>query len=461
MISILSHVMGTPQAGIGKVIVGEAPKPDNRETVDMTACVFFDGTGNNRTNTELRMAARLANSQAQYAVVEGRAVKLKDSYVCFYSNVAIMEYMTKINDPTTEVSYYTEGIGTENGLDDDTLGSGFGMGTTGVPAKVTKGITEVTKRITKAFEDSDKKLGKLTVNVFGFSRGAAAARHFVARRGGTNFPQYTSLSESLSIPAAAITVHFVGLFDTVSSYGGERHRTLAGQIYNKLVHKSFDDDVKELHLALGGEAAQVVQFTAADEYRKNFASTNILSSVRASVGLEVRLPGVHSDIGGSYEEEKEERRYFIATERGRLVEEGWYTRAQITNLDGYWLEGRRTLTHHYQFIPLGIMVELAQQAGLSFRSFTDKFAAFQVPGPLQALAGQMRSFVLGRPGPISLAPYAPAEFVLPDEFKWVRNQFLHRSAIKGELATESLTMAGREQDGLPNRQRIPDYADAP
>ena len=128
MTTIFSGLLNGQQAGIGKALVGDKPDDAERKGVDLTASIFFDGTGNNRTNTTIR----LDNVGATYVVVEGHKVAMKNSYVCYYSNVAVMEYMNKIKDNATEVSYYVEGIGTQDGLDDDNLGSGFGAGPTGI-----------------------------------------------------------------------------------------------------------------------------------------------------------------------------------------------------------------------------------------------------------------------------------------------------------------------------------------
>ena len=61
---------------------------------------------------------------------------------------------------------------------------------------------------------------------------------------------------------------------------------------------SFGSSVAELGLALGGVPQQVVHLTAGDEYRENFSLTDITSSIGS--GYELTLPGVHSDVGGSY-----------------------------------------------------------------------------------------------------------------------------------------------------------------
>ena len=454
MAKTVDSLLGSgPPTGRGKALVGSNPDPDERPVVDVKASIFFDGTGNNRTNTELRLAAVASD---EYVVVEGRRVKLEGSYTSYYSNVAVLEYTTLLTDETKEISVYVEGIGTEDTQADNQLGMGFGMGATGIPVKVTKGITKLTVEIDKILLDSQQKLGTLTVNVFGFSRGAAAARHFVARRTSEFFAQYISLSESLHVEAEIVTVNFVGLFDTVSSYGGEYFKTLRGQIFNKVVRHSFDDDVRELRLAIGGEARQVVQLAAADEYRANFALTNIQSSVRAGVGLEVRLPGVHSDIGGGYEERQVESYNFVSTaERQRLQAEGWYSAGQLSKR---WFRadafvGTRELTHQYQFVPLAVMLALAEQGGLSFKSLTGKLAAYSVTAELRPLAQRMKDYVLGRPGPRRVTPYEAAEFALPTSFHWVRSKYLHRSAVPG-----SLTMSGRtDAQGLPDRQGFADW----
>ncbi|MGI4872192.1 MAG: phospholipase effector Tle1 domain-containing protein [Janthinobacterium lividum] len=475
--AIISSLPGSVAGGVGIVVVGER-KRDTREPVDIVASVFFDGTGNNRTNTTLR----LEQAKGGYVSVDGRQVKVEGSYESYYSNVAVMQYMNLISDNLKEVSVYVEGIGTTDGGDDDTMGMAFGAGATGVPAKVARGILLLTERITRILRQSaegegeGKRLNHLLVNVCGFSRGAAAARHFVARRTGELFKQYTSLSESLYVEAAAIEINFVGLFDTVSSYGGEEHTTVAGQtIHNRLDH-SFDDDVQELHLAIGGHAREVVQLAAADEYRKNFASTTIASSVRAGVGLEVRLPGVHSDIGGSYQEHEEEVRNVSAADAQGYIREQWYTAAQLEPINVFrrWYQGRRTLTHHYQFIALAIMINQAKGGGkhepMKFETFEGDNQKYAVPDELRPLYELMNAFVASRPAPSfgeakpGLPPthnddyshYQPAAYELLPEWYKIRNRYLHRSARKGEWTVKGLTMAGRETKHVPDRQIIQD-----
>ena len=49
---------------------------------------------------------------------------------------------------------------------------------------------------------------------------------------------------------------------------------------------------------------EIVHFVAADEYRENFSLTTIDS---ASNGMQVVLPGAHSDVGGGYNEHEKEK----------------------------------------------------------------------------------------------------------------------------------------------------------
>ena len=51
------HLMNTPQTAIGKGKVGAPPKAQpGRKGITIRAAIFFDGTKNNRTNTEKRIS---------------------------------------------------------------------------------------------------------------------------------------------------------------------------------------------------------------------------------------------------------------------------------------------------------------------------------------------------------------------------------------------------------------------
>jgi hypothetical protein len=260
-----------------------------------------------------------------------------------------------------EISLYIEGIGTLDDDDDTTRGAAFGSGATGIVAKVNKGVGQLAGVLTEILtSDKDTYVEQITLDVFGFSRGAAAARHFVSL-----LRNERPLAARLGAPRAKVVIKFVGVFDTVSSYG---------------VGLSFGSSVAELGLALGGVPQKVVHLTAGDECRENFSLTDISSSIGG--GYELTLPGVHSDVGGGYGEVEDETRTFSTGERARLLGQGWYTPAQLRDstivlpvTSPYvspatvpCLVGtRRALRWHYQFIPLRLMATYAQQHGVSWQ----------------------------------------------------------------------------------------------
>jgi hypothetical protein len=193
---------------------------------------------------------------------------------------------------------YIEGIGTRSDQEDSKLGAGTGRGETGVAGRVQFSFSEIKLRIEGLLASHpNSEITSLTFDTFGFSRGAAAARHFaneIAR--GKQGP----LGEVLRSNArdfsstfndqykSSINMGFIGLFDTVPSVAGWSNlgniqSPVATGIKLYLDRRFFTD---------------VVQLTARDECRANFA----LSRVKPD-HLEITLPGVHSDIGGGYLED--------------------------------------------------------------------------------------------------------------------------------------------------------------
>lgn len=302
--------------------------------LDVTFGMFFDGTGNNRMNTEIRKKVQGVEgynnaSTAQQKTYKKEALnnafislftdKEKDnSYKNDFSNVARMSLCVEQN-----YGIYTEGIGTENEERDKLLGKGFGTGSSGIIEKVRKGCESLATETIKELK-SKRKINIISVEVdaFGFSRGAAAARNFVYEIQKAPYPPKSNVSpgphghsyltdhngyivtqadliESKLPPfghfglmlkrmgvkeelihSLRLYVRFVGLYDTVASYG--------------IIHRN---DIKQLNLNSLGNPAKVVHFTAMNEFRKNFPLTHI------PFGIEKAFPGVHSDIGGGYDNE--------------------------------------------------------------------------------------------------------------------------------------------------------------
>ncbi|MBV7515903.1 phospholipase effector Tle1 domain-containing protein [Pseudomonas sp. PDM25] len=196
---------------------------------------------------------------------------------------------------------YIEGIGTSTGQADSLLGAGMGRGATGVRGKVESAFREITEIIYQFSQaNPDSKIIKLTFDTFGFSRGAAAARHFVNE---VALGQQGPLGQTFKINRRSfhdtfigtylydIDMGFIGLFDTVPSVGG-----LANLGY---VRSQTSPGIK-LYLPRR-LFPNVVQLSARDEIRANFPLTRVKAD-----HLEITLPGVHSDLGGGYFPESEE-----------------------------------------------------------------------------------------------------------------------------------------------------------
>lgn len=355
------------------VVYGEPAKMTVKEDpVNITVGLFFDGTGNNRQNITER---ETPGSTIYKDKTTGWKWKWQDntSYENDRTNVDNLEKMYK--KQALYFSIYIEGIGTTDKAYDNVPDMGTGMGSTGIRGKVRRACEVLVQEIRKR---STTDIGVLTIDVFGFSRGAAAARNFahevtkaaykarvVSNRAGVMmFDEDDKVVEKSELPARGhfglklegkmkvntIRLRFAGLFDTVSAYG--------------IVHK---DDLKQLNLNAINKASSIVHLTAADEHREKFELTSV------STGIELSLPGVHSDVGGSYRDNVMEevslaeemlsvinRTKLINDERNKLIEQGWYRANQMTNNQPYKLIGKRKLSNKYSLIPLHLMFELGK-----------------------------------------------------------------------------------------------------
>jgi hypothetical protein len=376
------------------------PTDSISNSTDLSINIFFDGTQNNRTNTLSR--------EQNNAVYKKEGNKKDDSYENDYTNVARGYDITDDKNQPRQGKVYIEGVATEDNQDDDSVSLGVGISKeqiigigigTGIAEKVTKACEKGALKVKEKFRNIKKdKLHTLYVNVYGFSRGAATARHFIHVASNPAFiedgfsgkhiwsptnklfkieeehPLYSKhgyfgycLVQNGVIPEK-IVFNFVRLYDTVSSEG--------------LYH---GNDVKELGLDAVKKAHMVFQIAADDEYRENFDLTNINSA--GLHGLELTLPGVHSDIGGSYRPHTVEKSVIfqgigegekLKAEKYRdiLIKEGWFKKNQIyitseltkskEPQSEYTLRGIRTLENTYDKIPLNMMVKMAEQFEVLF-----------------------------------------------------------------------------------------------
>jgi hypothetical protein len=414
----------------------EEEPPPAKTTIRVS--MFFDGTGNNRANTRER---ELDSEVFQDNADEG-------SFQNDYTNVSRLETLC-LGDDTFEHSYsiYVEGIGTTDGEGDSLWGMATGMGDTGVPAKVEAGVNELLRGIRQLGIDRGVIIERIHLDAFGFSRGAAAARNFVHFVLEGDNPLQPRI-EAQGHPVEQLAVNFIGLFDTVASYG--------------LKHTN---DTSDLSLDAIRAAQKVVQFAAAEEHRENFRLTNIAS---AAGGVEIYLPGVHSDIGGGYTDDyaevdlqvldfnvmwstkKLEQRF--AAERQWLIDSGWYLPAEIAEVN-FWNElkvTKRGIRNHYTRIPLKHMHDFAIETGLTFDPVD---VHHPIPDALAEVRDIVAAHVAATVGGTASTPTHWID-MRGETFKRLRHDYLHFSAFYGSTlgANAPQWSAGGAMTG--QRQRI-------
>jgi len=285
----------------------------NRPVKKIRISVFFDGTGNNRANTKLGKNKedfkKFKDEDDYFFVPRG----VFDEHASFYNdktNVVRLEEMISPDQNGFDLSesIYIEGIGTRNNetlggevkaydeiKNDIYAGMSEGEGPTGITGKVQNGINEVIDLLKEKFDSLDTI--EVAIDVFGFSRGAAAARNFIYEiKGNPENTLIKMMHKESSMIIDKVDIKFVGLFDSVSALGSIFADT------NKYEDTGMVDDVKLLNLDIFKtvEVEKVVHLCAAEEYRNAFKLINIKSAVDKGNGIEIFLPGAHSDIGGSY-----------------------------------------------------------------------------------------------------------------------------------------------------------------
>lgn len=386
-----------------------------------------------------------------------------ESYQNDYTNVVKLEntLQLKAGDYDKHVKLYVEGQGTERYTTDSTLGYAFGCDDTGVVKKVEQGLESLLRRlgnelsslIRDAGSDKENLIIEITLDAFGFSRGAAAARYFLYTAYMHPDKKIKARMTEQGYSINKVKVCFVGLFDTVSSYAdnlpdgvdmGVKRYTDNG--------KPFSNNTEALHLDAVSYAERAVQLSSADEHRIFFALTNICSSPN---GTEIFLPGVHSDIGGGYEDRKSQEGLVmldlskfvkikttwygspypdpdslaavqkrLKEEEARLINEGWVY-GHALRIEGYKLMADRKgnnekgIRNTYSRIPLHVMIKYAGEHGLQFNDAVLKTTE-DVPSELREIKNAIDNYIAKGVSDI-------------DDWKmntpgWLRRDYLHISA---------------------------------
>ena len=383
-----------------------SPPPPPKEEVNLIVGIFFDGTSNNRYNIEGRRKNKMLKNSG-FANDSGASTSFGNDH----SNVDRLQ--TIYPDKEYIFSIYMDGIGTKNPeinkdgslsyYGDFIRGQGYGTGETGLKEKVRKGATDL---ITKLNDKAFIKIDSLTLDLFGFSRGAAAARMFANEIWKYNegeediVLQEIKKSEILLIPKK-IKLRFLGLYDTVSSFNESNFSS----------DTVYDDQIKnKLLLKLNKQLGFVVHLTAENEYRQMFPVTNCNSMTS---GTELILPGCHSDIGGGYLDGADEDVVIAETnggdpqlksnegkfitivdyERQRMLDQGWYRKNELVkSFPGTWVKGKRdNLSNKYSFVILHLMAEFGEKK-YKIPWKTEILEDFPVPANLKTIQSRLKSY---------------------------------------------------------------------
>ncbi|SOB77230.1 Zn-binding Pro-Ala-Ala-Arg (PAAR) domain-containing protein, incolved in TypeVI secretion [Marinobacter sp. LV10R510-11A] len=433
-------------------------QPDLRPKVTVEAGVFFDGTGNSRDNTgaferkvDECLTAQAAGAISEEACSAEISQLMEGSYLNAETNVAKLRdlYQPFSTDTLTvenhRIRTYVSGVGTKSGKEDDAWAMGTGTGERGVLAKIELAVEQLSSDLSNMLT---AQMDELILDVFGFSRGAATARHFVneVRDSASGALGQAFQKQGIAWPKT-VTIRFLGLFDTVAAVVD----VLDGDF------SAHNTNNGEVRVDIAADAVQrAVHLTARDEWRYNFS----LNSLRGQDGSlpghfnEWVLPGAHSDIGGGYPDNFHEhiqvvlprkfRGYHprdsheytkILMDRQRIAGEGWLgpynPDGTLTVEEAYrrqlkegevelqfrlWLD--RRVQAEYSRVALRQMYRLAKDAGVPLDPVDPADPDIILPDELQSIAAQITRHINERQ-PLRLS--ATEEDLL-------RQRYIHHSA---------------------------------
>ncbi|QIU88439.1 T6SS phospholipase effector Tle1-like catalytic domain-containing protein [Yokenella regensburgei] len=406
--------------------------------ITLTIGVFFDGTSNNAHNRSLLQTvcpdAHSVSREATVETVSDQCIRRQlgihgtaaGSYLGDYTNIywlySLYHQGITPDSEMGQVALYISGIGTEDGIEDSTYSIVTGNGNSGVMKKTDQAVVALAGCIQDYIRQyvgaCACRITRLQFDLFGFSRGAAAARHFANRV----FRQDPAIVEAIQFGLKGIEfcgprgggTRFLGIFDTVAAIGTPVNG-----------FNPHNADTGGVNLVLRpGVAEKVFHITAQHECRFNFA----LNSVKPS-WPELALPGVHADIGGGYPPDENET-YFITRPRYETVplftsDTGTriyqQTREQLSSLEGFpaiapllqvadvdietWHDARmpadrygtlqkrsgaaavitRSTRNDWSKVVLRVMLDAAQHAGVIFTPLDDVAADLSVRPGLKSL----------------------------------------------------------------------------
>lgn len=274
--------------------VPAGPFQDCHDVVDIS--VYFDGTGNNRDED----APKKCWSNVARIFDAGEHEPRLGRYQIYVAGVG-----TTFNGEAT-CWLDSAGIWIEDGLPGEVAGAGGerrlifggvtvnkllrdslirnarahgGQVTAYAKANGDKSFHEVNRALSR-----HRLIKQINLSVFGFSRGASLARAFTNRV----LDLCKEVGGGLEYEGYPIRINFLGLFDTVASFG----------LPTQNVQVPFR--VKDLRVS--SKVERCVHFVAGHEVRFSFPVDLIrLDGKLGGDWVEKTYPGVHSDVGGGYE----------------------------------------------------------------------------------------------------------------------------------------------------------------
>lgn len=452
-----------------------------RQAITLRIGVFFDGTGNNLANAAVTQQCRrddlhLLGERTLDEVVDycqrhgfsgsadhGYFSQAPDnSYGNAPSNVARLFDLyqddatrsLKKNEKSASLKAYVDGIGTRSGGVDSTFSQVTGRGDTGILARVRQSPEKIQEQLNRLLRITPElQIDTIEFDIFGFSRGAAAARHFanelLKADGGVLAdllrPGQFGLVDDFD-NVAHTHINFIGLFDTVAAVLDPLNGS----------YSPADNLNPGVNLYLPpGCARKVLQLTARDEKRWNFA----LNSVGPD-HQEIALPGAHSDIGGGYRALALEQLVLsrpisstvpadTPTEHTHAWRETWrqldewialglpndgemkpvMQRSRIPAFQDRGVKRppedlvtgmliiERQVRGELSLIYLRVMRELAVQYGVPFDFIEEHESAIAIPGEIQDIADKLMSYAQGQ-------PYGLSE----ENERLLRARYIHLSA---------------------------------
>ncbi|WP_408004965.1 phospholipase effector Tle1 domain-containing protein [Pseudomonas triclosanedens] len=379
------------------------------------------------------------------------------------------------------VKLYLEGIGTTSGEEDSTVSQGTGTGATGVVSRVRQSPAVLLEQL-DAFNGTNpnSRIQAIEFDIFGFSRGAAAARHFANEvlkpDGGVLDGLFVGGQNGVVEGfdwSAHTRINFIGLFDTVAA--------IVDPLRGDMSPANELNPGVNLYLPAGC-ARKVIQFHARDEQRLFFA----LNSV-APQHQEIGLPGVHSDIGGGYPPQMTEkllltRPQCVVVTRNRPLEstaiwrqaeaDAWALERQGLPGKGvmrptYWeaaqpRKGRdghdseqllvsvaiqRTVYGDLAKVALRAMHEVSLKNDVPLDELSDTDRRFQIPEDLKSIAEKILADARNGSSPLT-----------HEDYRFLRSRYIHLSAnwtptsglMLGKPAPKSrLKFDNKPQEGYP------------